>query len=120
MRAAGHVVGERLRAAAFLSTDEVDGAAMDECEDPRARLRPFGPEGGGAPPDREKPLLDCVLREPLVPQHTNSEPVRDAADAIVELPQRTFVATGDERNQGLVGEVSVALAHGPAWLDGQR
>ena len=93
---------------------------MHEGEDPGARLRPFRTERRRAAPDREEPLLHCVLREPLVPQHANGKPVGDAPHAVVQLSERAFVAASDERNQGLVGQVSVTLAHWPAWLDCQR
>ena len=38
------------------------------------------------------------------------------ADPVVELRERILVAARDERDQGLVREVSVLLAHGEAVL----
>ncbi len=87
---------------------------MDEREDPRARLRALGAERRCAAPDLEERLLHRVLGVPLVAQHPQRQPVRDAADAVVELGQRVLVAARDERDQGFVGEMSVVLAHGEA------
>ena len=52
-----------------------------------------------------------VLRVALVAKHAKCEPERDAPHTVVELRQRGLVATGDQRHQGLVGEVGVLLAH---------
>ena len=93
---------------------------MDEREDPRSRFRPLGTERGRAPPNGEEPLLHRVFREPVVPEHANREAVRDPADAVVELSQRALVATCHERYQRFVGEMSMALAHGPARLGRKR
>ena len=84
---------------------------MHEREDPRARLRALGPEAGGRAPDAEEGLLDGVLREPVVAQHPEREPVGDPADTVVELGQRRLVAAGDECDEGLVGKVGEVPAH---------
>ena len=42
------------------------------------------------------------------------EAVCDAPDPVVELRKRGLVAPGDERDQGLVGEMSVLPAHRPS------
>ena len=94
---------------------------MDEREDPRARLRALGAERRGGPPDLEERLLHRVLGVALVAQHAQREPVGDPADAVVQLGERVLVAARDERDQSLVGEVGVVLAHGEAVLRlGQR
>ena len=42
-------------------------------------------------------------------------------DAVVELRERVLVSSRDERDQGLVREMGVVLAHGEAILrPGQR
>ena len=70
---------------------------------------------------REERFLDGVLRVSLVAKDAEREPVRDAADAVVELGERVLVASGDERDQGLVREVGVLLAHREAIVrPGQR
>ena len=89
---------------------------MDECEDPRARLGALGAEGRRAAPDLEERFLDRVLRVALVPQDAERQPVGDARDAVVELGERILVPARNERHQGLVGEMSVVLAHGNAIL----
>ena len=86
---------------------------MDEREDPRARLRPLGPEAGCRAPDAEEGLLHCILGEPVVPEHPEREAVRHPADAVVELGQRSLVVARDERHEGLVREMSELPAHGP-------
>ena len=93
---------------------------MDERQDPRARLRALRAERGGAPPDREEPFLHGVLGEPLVAQHAQREAVGDAADPVVQLSERVLVTSGDQRDERLVGEMSVLLAHGPPRLGGER
>ena len=94
---------------------------MDEREDPRARLRALGAEGRRAPPDLEERLLHGILRVALVAQDAQRQTVGDARDAVVELGERTLVSSRDERHQGLVGQMSVVLAHGEAVLRrGQR
>ena len=62
----------------------------------------------------EERLLNSVLGEALVTQDAQREAVRDAPDPVVELRERVLVAPGDERDEGLVGEVCVLLAHGEA------
>ena len=62
-----------------------------------------------------------VLRVALVAKHAKCEPERDPPHTVVELRQRGLVATGDQRHQGLVGEVGVLLAHREAIVwPGQR
>jgi len=51
----------------------------------------------------------------LVAEHSMGKPERGSTDAIVERGQRVLVASGDERDQGLVREVGVLLAHGEAF-----
>ena len=53
-------------------------------------------------PEAEERLLHCVFRERLVTQDAVREPVGEAADPVVELPERRIVRACDERNQGLV------------------
>ena len=60
------LLAQRLGAAPLLPADEVDGAPVDEGEDPRARLRALRAEGRGAAPDGEKAFLHRVLGEPIV------------------------------------------------------
>ena len=102
---------ERVGSAAFLAAHEIDGPPMHEREDPRARLRAFGAEAGGRTPDAEEGLLDGVLREPVVAQHPEREPVGDPADTVVQLGQRGLVTAGDECDEGLVGKVGEVPAH---------
>ena len=108
------VVGQRIRLPALLAPHEIDGAPVDEREDPRARLRALCAEGRGAAPDLEERLLHGVLGVALVAQDAEREPVRDAGDAVVELRERVLVSSRDERDQGLVREMGVVLAHGEA------
>ena len=61
----------------------------------------------------EERVLHGVLGEPVVAQHAEREAVGDAPDAVVQLSQRRFVATGDERDEGLVRQVCEVPAHGP-------
>src|ERR1051325_3973586 len=95
---------ERLAAADVLAADEVDGAAMDERQDPRPGGGALREEAVGGAPDREKGLLDGVLREGLVAEDPQGEAVRDAAEAVVELGQGFLVGARDERKECLVGE----------------
>ncbi len=56
----------------------------------------------------------------LVAQDAESEPVGDPADAIVELCERVLVPSRNERDQCLVREMGVLLAHGkPVFRRGQ-
>jgi hypothetical protein len=48
---------------ALLPPDAVDGTAMDERKDPRARTAALVAEAGRSAPNREKAFLDGVLRE---------------------------------------------------------
>ena len=89
---------------------------MHECEDPRARLRAFGAERRGRPPDAEEAFLHGVLREPLVAQDAEREAVGDAAHPVVELRECGLVSPRDERDQGFVREVGVLLCHRGAGL----
>ena len=89
---------------------------MDEREDPGARLRAFRAEGRCGAPDGEHALLDRVLGEPLVANDAKREPVCDAADPVVQLSERGLVPPGDERDQGLVGQMGVLAAHRPGGL----
>ena len=54
-------------------------------------LRALGEEAVGVAPDAEERLLHGVLRERLVAQDPQGEPVGDAAEAVVELGQRVVV-----------------------------
>jgi hypothetical protein len=85
---------------------------MDEGEDPRARLRALCAIGRRASPHLEKGLLDGVLGEALVTQDAERKPVRDAPDAVVELRERVLVASRHERDECLVREMCLLLAHG--------
>ena len=94
---------------------------MHEREDPRARLRTLCPERRCAAPDLQECLLHGVLGVAIVAEHAQREPVRDAADPVVQLRERVLVAASHERDQSLVGEMGVMLAHGEAILRrGQR
>ena len=104
---------ERLRPASLLPAHEVDGAPMDERQDPGGRLRPLGPEAGCRAPHAEERFLDGVLGEAVVAEHPEREAVRHPADAVVELGQRSLVVARDERHEGLVREMSELPAHGP-------
>jgi len=75
---------ERLAATDVLAANEVDGAAVDERQDPRARLGALGEEAVGVAPDAEEGLLNGVLGERLVAQDPQREPVGDTAEAVVE------------------------------------
>ena len=110
-RSARAVVVERVGAPALLAADDVDGAPVDERQDPRARLRALGAERAGRAPDGQERLLHCVLGERRVAHDAQREPVRDAAVAVVELaraPPRPPRA--DEGEQRLVREVRVVAA----------
>ena len=61
------------------------------------------------------------LGVPIVAEHAQREPVPDASDPVVQLRERVLVAASHERDQSLVGEMGVMLAHGEAILRrGQR
>ena len=81
-------VVERVGAAALLAADEVDRAAVDERQDPGARLALLGEERAGRAPDGEERLLHRVLGERAVAHDPQREPVGDAAVAVVELAER--------------------------------
>ena len=83
----------------LLAADEIDGAAVHEREEPRARLRALGPVRAGAPPDLEERLLDGVLGERCVLEDLVREPVGDFAEAVVELAERVLVGAGDGFDQ---------------------
>jgi hypothetical protein len=89
---------------------------MDEGEDPGARLRPLGAKACRAAPDLEKSLLHGVLRMALVAQDAKGQPVGDPRDAVVELGERIFIPSRYERDECLVGQMGVVLAHGDAVL----
>ena len=104
---------QRVGAPALLASDEVDGAAVHEREDPGARLRPVGRIRGRGAPDAEKALLDGVLGEPVVAHDAVGQTVGDATDAVVQLRQRPFVAARDEGDERLIGQVRLILPHRP-------
>ena len=87
----------------LLAADEVDGAAVHEREEPRARLRALGPVRAGAPPDLEERLLDGVFGECCVLKDLVREPVGDLAEAVVELAERVLVGACDGFDELLVG-----------------
>ncbi len=78
--------------------------AVDERQDPRARLRALGQEAVGVAPDAEEGFLHGVLGQRLVAQDPQGEPVGDAAEAVVERGQRVVVGVRDEGEQCLVGK----------------
>ena len=69
---------QRLRPARLLAADEIDGAAVHQRQDPRARLRALGDEARGRPPDGEEGLLHRVLCERRVPDNADRQTVCDA------------------------------------------
>ena len=105
---------ERLGRAPLLAANRVDGAAMDEHEDPGARLGSLGHEAPGGSPDGEEGLLHRVLGQVPVAENAQREPEGDAAVTVVELRQRVLVRARDERHERLVGKVCVlpARSHG--------
>ncbi len=103
---------ERLAAATFLAANEVDGASVDERQDPRARLRALGKEAVGGAPDAEERVLDCVLRQRVVAQDSQREAVRHATEPVVELGKRLLVGARDERDQSLVRDLREVAAAG--------
>ena len=86
----------------LLTADEVDGAAVDERQQPRARLGALGPVRAGAAPDLEERLLDGVFGESRVLQDLVREAVGDLAEAVVELAERVLVGPGDGFDEFLV------------------
>ena len=94
----------------LLAADEVDGAAVHEREEPRARLRALGLVRAGGAPDLEERLLDGVLGECCVLEDLVREPVGDLAEAVVELAECVLVGAGDGFDELLVR----ALRSGPA------
>src|SRR5262249_36891539 len=68
-------VGQRLRAAPLLSADEVYRPAVNEGEQPGARLRALGDEAVGCAPRAEEGLLHGVLRQGVVAENAEGEPV---------------------------------------------
>src|SRR5262249_19106420 len=93
---------EGVGASSLLAANDVDRAAMDERQDPGARLGALGEEAAGRAPDGEKRLLNRVLGESGVADDAHGKPVGGAAVAIVELSQRLLVPAGNERKQGIV------------------
>ena len=79
---------------------------MDEREHPRARLRTLRHEPRRRAPEREEALLDGVFGERVVPEDPEGKPVRDPAEAVVELAEGRLVTARDQRHQGFVGQVS--------------
>ena len=96
---------EGLGAPALLAADEIDRAAVDERQQPRARLRPLGGEPAGGPPDAEESLLHCVLRQRVVAENPERETVGQPAEAAVKLGERLVVCARDQRQNGLVRQM---------------
>src|SRR5262245_54888857 len=93
---------EALAASQVLAADEVDGAAMDEREDPGRRLGALAAVAVRRAPDREERILHGVLRERLVAEDAVGETVGNAAVAVVELGQPLVVPAGDRGEDLLV------------------
>ena len=66
------------------------------------------------PPDLKECLLHGVLRVALIAQDAQRQTEGDPRDAVIELGERALVSPRNERNQGLVGQMSLVLAHGEA------
>jgi hypothetical protein len=95
-------VRQRLAAPALLASDEVDGAPVNEREDPGAGLPLLGEEGSSRAPDREERFLHGVLCERAVADNAQCKAVGHAAVAVVELAERGIVGARAERQQRLV------------------
>ena len=96
---------EGLGAPALLAADEIDRAAVDERQQPRARLRPLRGEPAGGSPDAEEGVLHCVLRQGVVAEDPERKAVGQPAEAAVELGKRLVVCARDQRQHRLVRQM---------------
>jgi hypothetical protein len=102
---------EWLRAARLLAADDVDGTPVNDREDPGACLGPLRNEARGRPPDGEKGILDRVFGQCGIANYAQGETVGDVSEAIVELRKRAVIRPRDERDERLIGEMSVVSRH---------
>src|SRR5262249_37305781 len=79
--------------------------AVNEGEQPGARLRALGDEAVGCAPRAEEGLLHGVLRQGVVAENAEGEPVGESAEAAGELGERLIVGAGDQREQRLVRQM---------------
>jgi hypothetical protein len=106
---------ERLGAAGLLAANDVNGAAVDEGQDPRARRPAFGDEAGGRAPKGQEAVLDSVLRERRIADDSQREAVGDLAEAVVERRESAVVRARNERDERLIGEMSEISGHGDSF-----
>jgi RNA polymerase sigma-70 factor, ECF subfamily len=93
-----HVI-RQAPAPAPLGTEEVDGAAVDEYEEPRLRPRATGPVAIGGSPEREKRFLHGILRERVISQDPSRHAECDSAVTGVQLGERVVVAGSETLDQ---------------------
>jgi hypothetical protein len=96
------VVVERVGASALLAANDVDGAAVDDHEDPGVRGCALGAITRRAAPDGEERLLYGILGQRPVAQDSQREGVGAPAVEVVE-PGEPMLASGgglcDERDR---------------------
>lgn len=80
--------------AAAGSAQVVDGAVMQDGDEPVASCTRCGSEGGGASPDRKEGILDEVFGSLGVGYHTIGEGIEHATVAVIERLQCPYCATG--------------------------
>jgi hypothetical protein len=105
------VVAERFRAPPILTPDEVDGAPVDERQQPGTRLPTLRHEALGTPPGGEEALLHGVLGKLLVAQDPEGDAVGNASEPVVELGEGCVLRTGYKCDDSLVREVSKGPDH---------
>ena len=102
---------EGLGPSALLTAHEIDGAPVDEREQPCRCLPAFGHERLGSPPDREEGVLNGVLGERVVPQDPQCQAVSHAAEPVVQLGEGLLVRAGHERDDRFIGEMGERAGH---------
>src|SRR5258706_3709483 len=84
------------------STQVVDGAIADGCDQPGSQGTLLGIERGGVGPDLQKCFLNHVFRAPRVPEDAHGDGVCQPRVSVVQLQQRILVAgCQDDRELGI-------------------
>ena len=107
----GHVFGGRTRQfwfrgdllAANGTPDEIDRASVHDHQQPASNPPPNRVKVFRRTPDGQERVLNRLLRKARIADNAEGKPECDTAEAVVELPERQFVARSDQAEERFVG-----------------
>src|SRR5215216_7911638 len=86
---------DRAATARRLAADVIDGPAVGECAEPRAKRSPVGIERVGPLPESDEHILGDVLGGAGVAGDPQREPVDERCELVIDLVESAFLA-GDQ------------------------